>query len=169
MRFGKLGMFLYFNGVIAIGLLIYFGLWMLGNKTTGKVVAPFYDTKINAEYIVGETTYYGSYMRYDLPSRVYTIPLRYLPYAPSYSRVNSFMGIFAEPLAWWSLFFVSSALLLLTDNTVFSKGTVFQLKRKFPWISMEEYFRLPWWYSASDDHDQSDPPHNADTQKEISS
>lgn len=146
MRFGKTRMFLYLNGIIAIGLLIYFLVWITGSTTSGKLVAPFYSTKIRAEYIVNDKTYAGSYMRYNVPYNEYTVSIRYLRFAPQYSRINSFMGIVAEPLVWWMVFLIASSFLLLTNNTVFSRGTVFQLKRKFPWISMEEYFPLPWWF-----------------------
>lgn len=167
MRFGKLRMFLYLNGAIAIGLMIYFTVWMLGSKTTGKLTHPFYDTKIRAEYRVGEKTYSGSYMRYDVPYQVYSVSLRYLRFAPSYSRVNSFMGIFAEPLAWWLVFLIASSFLLLSNNTVFSKGTVFQLRKKFPWISMDEYFPLPWWYREPRENTGQPASQQPEPQKEI--
>jgi hypothetical protein len=71
------------------------------------------------------------------------VQVRYLKFHPQTSRVNSFMGIWAEPLGWWGVFLLASAMLLLTQNAVFSKGTIFQLHKKFPWISMEEYFPFP--------------------------
>jgi hypothetical protein len=41
-------------------------------------------------------------------------------------------------------------MLLLMPNAVFSRGTVFQLQKKFPWILMDEYFPEPrsWYRSA---------------------
>jgi hypothetical protein len=55
--------------------------------------------------------------------------------------------MYAEPLAWWLVFLLASAMLLLMPNTVFSRGTMFQLQKKFPWISMDEYFPAPGnWY-----------------------
>jgi hypothetical protein len=50
------------------------------------------------------------------------------------------MGMFAEPLAWWLVFLIASSMLFLMDNTVFSRGTTFLLQKKFPWLSMDEYF-----------------------------
>jgi hypothetical protein len=50
-------------------------------------------------------------------------------------------------LAWWLVFLLASAMLLLMPNTVFSRGAMFQLQKKFPWISMDEYFPAPGnWY-----------------------
>ncbi len=53
------------------------------------------------------------------------------------------MGLYAEPLGWWLVFLLASSMLLLMPNTVFSKGTKFQLQKSFPWISMDEYFPAP--------------------------
>jgi hypothetical protein len=58
------------------------------------------------------------------------------------------MGILAEPLAWWLFFSLAIGALLLIDNSVFSKGTTFQLHKRFPWISMDEYFPVKSrWFS----------------------
>lgn len=66
------------------------------------------------------------------------------------------MGIFAEPLAWWLVFLIASAMLLLTNNAVFSKGTIFILQKKFPWISMEEFFPISW--NENEFSDNTPPP-----------
>lgn len=66
------------------------------------------------------------------------------------------MGIAAEPLAWWLVFLLASAMLLLTHNTVFSRGTIFQIQKKFPWLSMDEYFPedARWWYEKTEQASQ---------------
>jgi hypothetical protein len=71
------------------------------------------------------------------------IEVHYFVFDPSSSRINSFLGLYAEPLGWWFVFLLASSMLLLMPNTVFSKGTKFQLQKKFPWISMDEYFPAP--------------------------
>jgi hypothetical protein len=140
MRFGKTKMFLYFNGVIACLLLLYFLPWVFSSTTQAKVISPYYTNTLHVEYDAEGKQFNGDYLRNDVDYNERWVKVRYLRFDPSSSRVNSFMGMFAEPLAWWSVFLAASSMLLLTNNLVFSKGTVFQVQGKFPWIWMEEYF-----------------------------
>ena len=159
MKIGKGKMFLLFNGLIAAGLFIYFAIWIFGGTVNGKVVRPFDSDRVNVQYTVNNKTYTGNYMRNGLEFRTQFVTIRYFPLAPSMSRINSFVGIYAEPLGWWLIFFIASAMLLLTDNAVFSKGTMFRIEKKFPWISMEEYFRLPWYYNETNTDETPQPKH----------
>ncbi|HEU4607027.1 MAG TPA: hypothetical protein VFS31_02890 [Chitinophagaceae bacterium] len=135
-------MFLLLNGLAMLLLLFYFGPWLFSRVTAATVITPYEANKIHIAYTVNGQTYYDSHMRNGIEFSQRVVPVRYLSFHPQTSRVNSFMGMWAEPLAWWGVFLVASAMLLLTHNGVFSKGTIFQLHRKFPWISMEEYFPL---------------------------
>lgn len=146
MKLSKFRMFMVLNGLIALFLVVYFGIWIMGEKTTARVIPPYAASKITAVYQVGSKTYTRSYLRNDVSFSEQYITISYLNNRPSSSRVYSYMGIAAEPLAWWFVFLIASSMLLLTDNLVFSKSTVFKLQKRFPWISMEEYFRLPWYY-----------------------
>lgn len=140
MHFGKLKMFLGLNGLIAAGLLCYFSLWLAGTTVKGTIVSPFLANTMTVTYKAGGKTYTASFMRNETPYAARSVPVRYLNFRPSVACIPTFLGLWAEPLAWWGMFLFVSALLLLTNNTVFSKGTVFHLHRRFPWISMDEYF-----------------------------
>ena len=157
MKIGKGKMFFLFNGLIAAGLFIYFAMWIFGGTVSGKVVRPFDSDRVIVQYVVNNKIYTGTYMRNGLSYRAESVTIRYFPLVPSMSRINSFVGIYAEPLGWWLVFFIASAMLLLTDNAVFSKGTIFRIEKKFPWIFMEEYFRLPWYYNQSNADDAPRP------------
>lgn len=153
MRFGKLTMFFLLQAIAAFLLLCYFGLWMINGKATGTVVRPYFSNTLTVSYSVNNQEYIGSYSRYDIPFSARSVTVRYLLFHPSSSRINSFMGIAAEPLAWWLVFLLASAMLLLTHNTVFSRGTIFQIQKKFPWLSMDEYFPEDarwWWYEKTE-------------------
>ena len=139
MRFGKLKMFFLLQGLAIFILLCYFSVWMISEKTMGTVVRP-YGSTLNVTYTVKSQTFTSTLARYDVPYGETKVPVRYLLFRPSSSRINSFMGLLAEPLAWWFVYLLASAMLLLTNNTVFSRGTIFQLHKKFPWLSMDEYF-----------------------------
>lgn len=162
MKIGKLTMFLGLNGLIAIGLFFYFSVWIFSKTVTGDLIRPYEANKITVRYTVDGTTYTEKYMRNGWENQKLKVPIRYFIFDPEMSRVNTFLGIFAEPLAWWLVFLIASAMLLLINNQVFSKGTVFILQKKFPWISMEEFFPLPWYYQEQED---DAPP--TEKQKEI--
>lgn len=157
MRFGKVKMFLLLNGLAMLVLLFYFGPWLFSRVTAATVITPYEANKIHITYTVNGTAYYDSHMRNGIEFSRQVVPVRYLRFHPQTSRVNSFMGMWAEPLAWWGVFLLASAMLLLTHNGVFSKGTIFQLHKKFPWISMEEYFPLRngWYYRRNDEGQKS--------------
>lgn len=141
------------NGIIALFLLYYIGRWLFSSTTTGQIIPPIHPDRIQVTYSVNGKEYRGSYLRSDVPLRNKNVTLRYLNNNPSVSRVNSFLGIYAEPLAWWGIFLFASFLLFFTNNAVFSKGTTFYVQKKYPWIYMEEYFpvktKYKWFDSAS--------------------
>jgi hypothetical protein len=140
-------MFFLLNGIVLSILLIYFAPWLFSKTVAGKVITPYESTMVHVQYMVGNKTFIGSFMRNGIEFSQRDIPIRYLSFDPGTSRINSFMGLWAEPLAWWGVFLLASVMLLLTHNTVFSKGTIFQLHKKFPWVSMDEYFPLDsGWY-----------------------
>lgn len=143
-------MFFLLNGLIAIVLIFYFGTWLLSNKTIAFIIPPYNSNTVVIEYEVKGRIYTNSHLRSDIPFDEKQIAIHYSVFNPSSSRINSFMGLYAEPLAWWLIFFMASAMLLLLPNTVFSKGTMFQLKKGFPWISMDEYFPEPGGYSGGE-------------------
>jgi hypothetical protein len=144
MRISKLKLFVIINGSIAAGLVCYFSLWFLSPTVTAKMVSPFYANTVTVKYLVDGNEYSGEYMRNDLSFSARTVRISYLSMDPELSRVRSFMGICMEPLAWWLVFLLASSMLLLTDNLVFSKGTVFVFQKKFPWVSMEEFYAFPF-------------------------
>lgn len=149
MRFGKLKMFLFLNGFIIIVLLFYFIFWWISGKTIATIVPPFSASTITVQYKVDNRLYSDRVLRGNVPFYVKQIPIRYSLLKPSSAYVPTFLGLYAEPLAWWLVFLIASAMLFLMPNTVFSKGTMFQLHKKFPWISMDEYFPAAGerWYN----------------------
>lgn len=140
MQFGKRTMFLIVNAPFAVGLLIHFTIWMLaGVRTTAAVVQPLPNT-LGVRYSVDGKIYTATHLRSGTPYRAEKVAIRYLNYKPEASRIDSFQGLWAEPLSWWAVWLAASAALLLTNNTVFSKGTQFRLQRRFPFLQMDEFF-----------------------------
>lgn len=143
MRFGKLKMFLFLNGFIAIILFFYFAFWWISDRAIATIVPPLNANTITVQYRVNNTVYTDRLLRGEIPYSDKQVPVRYSLLKPSAAYIPTFMGLYAEPLAWWLVFLIASSMLLLMTNTVFTKGTMFQLHKKFPWISMDEYFPAP--------------------------
>jgi hypothetical protein len=161
MRFGKKTMFAILQGLILLVLLIHLGRWLFSSVVEGRVTTPYSATVMTVHYAVNGVEYVDTYMRNGYPLTPKTVEIRYLTYNPAKSRINTFMGIAAEPLAWWLVISVGMAALLLTDNTVFTKGTTFQLHKHFPWLSMDEYFPVKkrWFYrDAEKEYGTAKPP-----------
>lgn len=142
MRFGKRTMYFILQGIMLLILLLHLGRWVLSGVVTGRVTTPYSATMMTVYYTVDGVEYANDYMRNGHPDGSKTAEVRYLTYNPAKSRINTFMGIAAEPLAWWFFISLGVSALLLTNNAVFSKGTQFQLHKRFPWISMDEYFPI---------------------------
>ena len=140
-------MFLFLNGIIATFLLLYFSLWVISGNTVANIVPPYNASTINIQYSVNEHVYTGNHLRNDIPFSQKQITIKYFVFNPASSRIPGFLGMYAEPLAWWLVLLLASARWVLMPNPVFSKGTMFQLQKKFPWISMDEFFPAPGtWY-----------------------
>jgi len=152
MQWGKRSFFLLLNGIAMLLVLLYVLFWLMGSSTTGQVLRPLDYTLMVVEYKVENKAYTQSFMRSGIPLAQRAVKLRYQKWNPSLARLQSFMGIAAEPLAWWFVFFLASAMLLLTNNTVFSKGTRFRLQKRFPWLQMDEFFPAPGAATQSDDY-----------------
>ena len=133
-------MFLAIHGTVGVGLLVYFVFWLLAPVTGARIQRPLQATIIQVQYRVNGHVYKKELLRSGIPFAQKEVAIRYIGWQPQWARVNSFMGLAAEPLTWWLVLLLASAMLLLTNNTVFSKGTVFQLHKGFPWITMDEYF-----------------------------
>jgi hypothetical protein len=170
MRFGKRTMFFILQGLLLLILLLHLGRWLFSGVTEGRVTTPYSATVMTAHYTVDGVEYVDTYMRNGYPLTPRIVEIRYLTYNPATSRINSFMGIAAEPLAWWLMISVAMAALLLTNNSVFSKGTTFHLHKRFPWISMDEYFPVKSrWFNRSAGSgygSHNTPPNNKGARKQ---
>jgi hypothetical protein len=141
MRITKRKMFLLLNGTIAVALCLYFGFWILSPKVIGEIQHPLQNsTTMIVKYTVDKEQYTNTILRNGISFLETKVLLCYSKSNPAKCRIYSYMGLFAEPLAWWLVFFLASSILLLTNNSVYSKGTVFIVQKKRPFIYMEEYF-----------------------------
>ena len=155
MRISRPGMFVRLNGFIALALLIYFSRWLFSSTTEGTIVTPLNPSTLHVIYQVDGNLLSGSFMRNGVPTIDKTVTIRFLNSNPRVAVVDSFLGLWAEPLAWWGVFLLASGLLLLTGNTVFSKNTQFFFRKTFPYIWMEEYFPASYYHNPNKEPQQA--------------
>lgn len=140
-------------------LCLYMGTWSISTKVEGRIQGmELGDAVVNmenpaallVEYEAKGKTYLEQFPRDNIPFTQKSIRIRYLTFAPSITRIDSFEDVWLLPIMVYALWLFVTSLLLLTNNVVFSKHTVFETFNHRPWISMHEYFP----YVDSDEEDE---------------
>jgi hypothetical protein len=138
---------------IALAIFLgYQGFWMISGTTQGKILN-FSGVYINdqneaikksgpmvVEYIVKGVTYVEGFNRHETPLGKKNVPIRYLLFAPQVAHLNTFLDQWMESLVLLGIFSLVTASLLLMQNSVFPKGTLFELRRKYPYILSHEFY-----------------------------
>jgi len=132
-------------------LLLYQSIWLFSSTTEGRIenfgrqlgrrVSKRVENSgtMVVSYTINGTTYEEEYTRNETPLWQKTVRIRYLLFAPSISNLDSFIGQWLGPLIVLLIFFLASSMILLMHNTVFPKGTLFELSRLYPYIQMHEF------------------------------
>jgi hypothetical protein len=77
---------------------------------------------------------YGT--RNEVPISQESIEIKYLSFAPSFSRINSFENNWLGFIIAYGLFLVITSLIFLIDNDTMPKNSYFYFTKKKPWINM---------------------------------
>ena len=127
-------MFLFLNGIIATFLLLYFGSWLISGNTVANIVPSYNANSMKIQYRVNENIYTGNHLRNDIPFSQKQITIKYFVFNPSSSRIASFLGMYAEPLAWWFVFFTGFGHAIVNAEHRFFQGHYVSIAKK---ISMD--------------------------------
>lgn len=143
-------MFLYVQLVALSILLVYAGIWCISDTAVAQVqgiellpgtIMNFKDPgALVVAYDVDGKSYVEQFARDNIPFTQKEIRIRYLEFAPTITRIDSFRNVWLIPILFYGLWFVITGLLLLTNNNIFSKHTYFETMGGYPWIKMHEYF-----------------------------
>jgi hypothetical protein len=77
---------------------------------------------------------YGT--RNEVPISLENVEIKYLSFAPSFSRINSFENNWLGFIIAYGLFLVITSLIFLIDNDTMPKNSYFYFTKKKPWINM---------------------------------
>ena len=125
--------------------LLYQSLWIFSETTTAYCYA-YNEEQLVARgetpgtlvyhYMVDGKMYRETSTRNELPLTQHYIPVRYLRFYPSISRVDSFYGNWAGFLMAWGLFFVITSMIFFIPNETMPKRSYFYFTGKRPFIHM---------------------------------
>lgn len=144
MQLTKLRAYLTIQATV-IGLcLLYEGAWLFSRTTTAGITSFGHLSSyrrghsintMDAYYVVDGKEYDASYLRSGYFSTDGLIPVRYLIFAPSISRPDTFMGNWGVPIVTFPIIFLISTIAFL-QKEIIPHETIFVLSRKKPFIKL---------------------------------
>jgi hypothetical protein len=141
MKLSKPLAYLFFVGCIIAILICYQGMWLFSKTTEGEILNFGHDPRkryrsienVTVQYIVNNKIYIDTYLRNGLNGTAKKISIRYLSFAPSFSRLNTVIGNWGLVLVVLAISIPSLSIFFLIQDIV-PNGTVFILTRSFPFI-----------------------------------
>ena len=152
MTLTRLKMYLYIQGFLLLLFFGYQGIWMISGITEGTIVnfsGVFSDKNkttfgeagpMVVRYTVNNVVYEEGFERNDFPAAARTAPVRYLLFAPQIAHLNTFIDHWLEPIVILTILSLVAALLFLMQNSVFPRGTLFELSKRYPYIQAHEFY-----------------------------
>jgi hypothetical protein len=132
--------------IIFIGMvLLYQLIWFAFGKTT-MAECHVYGRKnelnnsgtLAYRFTANETLYTDYDTRNEIPITQEYIEVKYLSFAPSLSRINSFTNNWMGFMIAYGIFFAFTSLLFFIPNDTMPAHTFFYFTKKKPWINMIE-------------------------------
>jgi hypothetical protein len=105
--------------------------YVFGNKRTiensGTLVYRYY---------VGAKMYEDYTTRNETPTVQSNIEIKYLPFWPSLSRLNTFAGNWLGFIIAYAIFFTVTSMIFLIPNDTMPRNSYFYFTKKKPWVNM---------------------------------
>ena len=152
MTLTRFKMYLYVQALLLLLFILYQGVWMISGITEGTIVnfAGVFSDKnkttfgeagpMVVRYTVNNRVYEEGFERNDIPMATRTVPVRYLLFAPQIAHLNTFIDQWLESIVLLAILSLVTALLFLMQNSVFPKGTLFEVIRRYPYILAHEFY-----------------------------
>ena len=145
MKLSKFSAYLLFVCAILVILLCYQGVWLFSKATHGEILNFGHGSgkgykhieNVRIQYAVDNKIYEDTYLRNGLKDTTRQIAIRYLLFAPSISRVDTFIGN-------WGFFVVVFVIAILCISIFFliqdiiPNGSVFIVSRAYPFVLLKK-------------------------------
>ncbi len=138
----KFKFYLLFQCAFIIGVLSYQLLWYFGKTTMadcyvyGRMNELKNSGTLAYRYVVNDSLYEDYATRNEIPITQEQIEIKYLPFWPSMSRINTFEGNWLGFLIAYSIYFTISSMIFLIPNDTMPKNSYFYFTKKKPWVNM---------------------------------
>ncbi|MEO6489223.1 MAG: hypothetical protein ABIO04_04710 [Ferruginibacter sp.] len=138
---------LYFTlHAIFIGIILLYQSAWLFSKTTNAYCYAYNEQQLVSRnespgtlvyhYIVKDKMYRELTTRNEIPLSQHSIRIRYLPFEPSISRLDTFEGQWAGFVIFWGIFFVITTMIFFIPNETMPPNSYFYFNKRKPWIHM---------------------------------
>ncbi len=143
--------------VLATGILIcllYQSVWIFSRTTTARIYSysVYHGSQhgpdlMNAYYMVGYDTYYGSYLRDGYALDYHSFKIRYLIFKPGVSRADTFVSNWGVLILFFILWSIVTSIIFIRKDIV-SANAVFLFQKHRPFVSVRN--------NLIEDYDQHD-------------
>ncbi len=138
----KFKFYLLFQCIFIFGVLSYQLLWYFGKTTMadcyvyGRINELKNSGTLAFRYYVNNKVYEDYATRNEIPITQEQIEIKYLPFWPSMSRINTFEGNWLGFLIAYAIYFTISSMIFLIPNDTMPKNSYFYFTKKKPWVNM---------------------------------
>ena len=92
---------------------------------------------VTVRYVVDDNEYTNIYLRNELDLTLKSVPIKYLLFSPSFSRLDTFAGNWGLVLVVFVIVLFCLSISFLIQQIV-PNGTIFYLSRKIPFVRMKK-------------------------------
>jgi hypothetical protein len=138
----KFKFYLLFQCAFIFAVLSYQLLWYFGKTTMADCYVYGRMNELNNSgtlayrYFVNDKKYEDYATRNETPIAQETIEIKYLPFWPSMSRLNTFVGNWLGFIIAYAIYFTISSMIFLIPNDTMPKNSYFYFTKKKPWVNM---------------------------------
>ena len=145
MKLSKPSAYIFFVCCLISILICYQGMWLFSNTTEGEILNFGHGSgkkyrsieNVTVQYIVKNKAYVDTYLRNGLNGTSRKVSIRYLTFAPSFSRLNTVIGNWGLVLVVTAISIPCISIFFLIQDIV-PNGTLFILTRSFPFIHVKK-------------------------------
>jgi hypothetical protein len=150
MKLSKIQAYLFFLFSLIAICILYQAIWLFSKTTTGEILnfgtGSGRDYKhvenVTIRYRVQNKEYLNTYLRNDLEGTIQRVPIKYLIFAPSISRMDNFIGNWGLVLVVFLIIFSCVSIFFLIQQIV-PNGSVFVLSLSYPFFCLKKPAKEP--------------------------
>ena len=145
MKLSKFSAYLLLVFSLIVILICYQSVWLISNSTKGEILNFARGSgkgyrqieNVRIQYHVDNKVYEDTYLRSGLKDTTREVTIRYLLFAPSISRVDTFIGNWGLVVVVFVILILCISIFFLIQEIV-PNGSMFILSRSFPFMHLKK-------------------------------